>query len=231
MLSHKDADTQILLRIDSRDVGNVCKVNKYLYGLVNEMFYFNWLHMRYEDLTLYRKKDEKWKDYFLKVILYIEKMKLYIIYRKGDIHNYMKILKKYFFKYSADFASDTAQKYKRNYEKGLEKSATNGYQDLVEFFLKKGEAFDIFSANRVFKDEFEINYGLYGAVKGGHEDSIKFFINSYSEKISWENLKSGETKSELTERYLSKIDTSDEYDVYNLNNVKLFLGRKRGTGI
>ena len=74
---NKDQDREILLNIaDDKELLSVCSLNKYLYNKVcDDMFFRNRLARTYSDTLKYKSEDMSWKDYFLRVIYYIAKMR------------------------------------------------------------------------------------------------------------------------------------------------------------
>ena len=94
----KDQDREILLNIqDDKDLLKACSVNKYVYNEVcDDMFFRNRLARTYPDTLKYKDEDMKWKDYFLRVIYYVAKIKedYGYIYEEGNpktLHWYMEI--------------------------------------------------------------------------------------------------------------------------------------------
>ena len=73
----KDQDREILLNIDNdKDLLNACSLNKYIYNQVcNDIFFRNRLSRTYPDTLKYKPEEMNWKNYFLRVVYYISKMK------------------------------------------------------------------------------------------------------------------------------------------------------------
>ena len=93
----KDQDREILLNIDNdKDLLKACSVNKYINQEVcNDMFFRNRLARTYPDTLKYKSGDMKWKQYFLRVIYYIAKMKedYRYKYEEGDPKTLYEIFK------------------------------------------------------------------------------------------------------------------------------------------
>ena len=72
-----DQDREILMNIkDDQELLTVCRLNKYLYDKVcNDMFFRNRLSKTYPGTMKFKPEDKNWKQYFLRVIYYISKMK------------------------------------------------------------------------------------------------------------------------------------------------------------
>ena len=73
----KDQDREILLNIENdKDLLKACSVNKYVNEKVcDDIFFRNRLSRTYPDTLKYKPKYMNWKDYLLRVIYYIAKMK------------------------------------------------------------------------------------------------------------------------------------------------------------
>ena len=74
----KDVDREILLAMNDKDLLKSCSLNKYLFETVcNDNFFYQRLSLKYPDSLKYYSKDEykNYKNYYLKVIYWISKMK------------------------------------------------------------------------------------------------------------------------------------------------------------
>lgn len=71
---NKDADRIILQHLDDRDLLQLILVNKYAYSLTDENFWRNRLMLKYPSTVEFRR-DESWKEYYLSVVYYIDKLK------------------------------------------------------------------------------------------------------------------------------------------------------------
>lgn len=93
----KDTDRMILEKLDDKDLFNALLTNKYFYSLTDENFWKRRLLERYPNTVEY-KKNETWKQYYLKMVYYIDKIgklhKFEITKRtKGDPLFYYNFLK------------------------------------------------------------------------------------------------------------------------------------------
>ena len=83
----KDVDKQILQNLDDRDLFQLLLTkNKYIYYLTDDMFWKNRLQVRYPATVEYKPDQQKWKQYYLNVVYYIDKLEREkgFIYTKGD---------------------------------------------------------------------------------------------------------------------------------------------------
>jgi hypothetical protein len=73
---NKDADRLILQTIDSdRDLLETCNLNSYFNNLCNNDFFRNRMFKKYHFLIQDKPEELSWKDYYLKSVYYIDKMK------------------------------------------------------------------------------------------------------------------------------------------------------------
>jgi hypothetical protein len=71
-----DTDREILLKLSDKDLLKSCGINKYFRNKVcNEQFYITRLTNTYPDTLKYKNENISWREYFLKTIYYISKMK------------------------------------------------------------------------------------------------------------------------------------------------------------
>ncbi len=82
---NKDADRIILEQLDDRDLLQLMIVNKYVYNLADENFWRNRLMSKYPSSSEF-KRDQTWKEYYLSVVYYIDRLKnkYNYSYMKGD---------------------------------------------------------------------------------------------------------------------------------------------------
>ena len=169
-----DADRSILLEVEDRELLKICipPINQYSEKLCDESFWFNRLKKYYPDSMIYKVKGT-WKNYFLTIIYYIDKLKreFNFDYKTGNPKEYYKIL------------SENS----RDSEKV--RNATNiEALDLIDFLIS-GKNIDLSSAflTASIKGNMSIikyleeknfndwNIGLAGAAENGEASLIRYF--------------------------------------------------------
>ena len=83
-----DQDREILLNIkEDQDLLKACILNKYFYKKVcNDMFFRNRLAKTYPNTLEFKPENETWKQFFLRMIYYIAKLKEEHNYQYTDGH-------------------------------------------------------------------------------------------------------------------------------------------------
>lgn len=84
---NKDIDREIILLLPDKDFLSVCKINKYFWNVVcDDNLFRNRLSRTYPDTLKYNNDSYTWKDYFLFIIYYINKLKedYDFKYKNGD---------------------------------------------------------------------------------------------------------------------------------------------------
>ena len=122
----KDVDREILKHVDDRDLLNICKIdNKTWNSVCDDNFLRRRLTHKYPEIEKYKRENESWKQFFLRAIYYIAKMKEHYEYDyiSGDLKKQHKLL----------------TKYKDNYESLLIASSRKGELPLVKYAIEKGE--------------------------------------------------------------------------------------------
>jgi hypothetical protein len=71
----KDLDRHITSYMDDRDILNLLLLNKKYASLLNENFFENLVKRKYPFLVKFKKEEEKWKRFYIKMIYYINKLK------------------------------------------------------------------------------------------------------------------------------------------------------------
>ena len=122
---NKDVDRIILQQLDDSDLFQLIRVNKYVYGLVDETFWRNRLISRYPTAVEF-KKNQTWKEYYLSVVYYIDMLniKYRYFYIKGDPKYIYDV-----FRNIEGRVSYSAPKQKEFYQ--------NGYEDLSLIFANR----------------------------------------------------------------------------------------------
>jgi hypothetical protein len=95
--SIKDVDKKILQSLDDKDLFEVLLTNnKYLYYLTDDLFWKTRLLNKYPYAVQYKPENQKWKQYYLNVVYYIDKLKtdfnFSFYFSPGDPAFYYKIL-------------------------------------------------------------------------------------------------------------------------------------------
>ena len=148
----KDVDREVLKHVDDRDLLKFCSVDRRFW---NEVCDDNFLRRRlgkYPGIEKYKREDESWKEFFLRAIYRISKMKERFPtfeYIGGNFENKYRILKRNL--------SPKAL---------LRDAAENGELSLVIFAIQRGA--DIHSDN---------GNALYYATQEGHIDVVKYLIS------------------------------------------------------
>ena len=71
----KDIDREILLKLNDVDFLKTCNLNNYFRNNVcDDSFLIKRLRNKYPDTLEFKKEDQNWREYFLKVIYYISKL-------------------------------------------------------------------------------------------------------------------------------------------------------------
>jgi hypothetical protein len=94
----KNVDTLILEKLDNKTLLETCSLNSYLFGLCDNNFFKNRMKKEYFNIFQNKPENLSWKDYFLRTIFYIDKMKREYNFdftnkSSGDPKNYYLILK------------------------------------------------------------------------------------------------------------------------------------------
>lgn len=146
----KDTDREILKNLDDKDLLRTCSIDKRMWNEVcDENFLKRRLLGKYPDFEKYKLEKESWRQFFLRYVYYISKMKedFQFDYMGGDFKDQHKIFK--------DF---------KDINKVLFAASLAGHLHLVKFALNKG-------AN------IESNGGaLSRASERGHLEVVKYLI-------------------------------------------------------
>jgi hypothetical protein len=153
----RDIDKKILDDLDDKSLLNFCKTSKYGEMLCqDETFWKRRFISKFGAAD--KNPDRKWKDFYLKIVYYLDKYKnndraLFNVSTKG-IRN-LDIIK-FFLVRGA------------NVNRGLNGASKGGHIDLVDYFIER-EA-----------DDYLKSY-IY-AENGGHKDLLDYFHNKFHEK-------------------------------------------------
>ena len=123
----KDLDREILMRLPDADLIKACSLNKYLFESVcDEQFFHRRLQARYPDIVLNyvrRPYDKTWRQYFLEIVYYINKLKedFDYTYVSGSPERQYKIFKK-----------------SKNNDELLVRAVRKGEVEIVDEAIKRG---------------------------------------------------------------------------------------------
>lgn len=184
MLSgNKNTDREILLKLKDHDVMNYCNnvENRFIYKEVcNDSFFHNYMIIHYPNVLKYKTGDMTWKQYYLKTIWYISKMKEEsdFEFKTGDPKEYYDILHNnlmshiFFERVGEINAKDLYEIYSKkssdaNTPYTMKGAAKINHEDFIEYLIKEG---------RSYKNNL-LNLGLEGATEANNMDLINFFID------------------------------------------------------
>lgn len=91
----KDVDREVLKHIDDEDLLKICQIDKKTWNQVCDDDFLRRRLSKYPGIVKYKRLDESWKQFFLRVLYYIGKIKekFQFSYTSGDfkkIHEFMK---------------------------------------------------------------------------------------------------------------------------------------------
>jgi len=147
---NKDVDRKILSKLDDRNLLQACQVNKYVWNQVcNEDFFRNRLLKMFPEIK--REDIKNWKEFYLRAIYYISKMKedYGYVYTFGDFKKQYNLLKKY----------------SKNKNSLLTESSKKGELALVIWSLKNGSDVHV-----------EYDWALRMASEKGHLEVVKYLV-------------------------------------------------------
>ena len=147
----KDVDREILKHVEDRELLKFCMIDKKTWNSVcNDDFLRRRLSAKYPGIEKYKKEKESWKQFFLRAIYYIAKMK--------EKHEYDYI--------SGDFQLQykLLRKYTGNINILLIVSSTKGELSLVKYTIEKGD--------HVHAQSDALKYAAWK----GHLDIVKYLV-------------------------------------------------------
>ena len=182
----KDIDREILKHIDDSELLNVCTINrKFWYEVCDDNFIRRRLR-KYPDIEKHKNENDTWKEYFLTVIYYVSKIKLFgVEYKSGNFKNQYYLLKSWdsneqiikskALKYASTLGHINVVKYlvkdgvnmHADNEAALRYSSENGHFTLVKYLVEHGA--DVHAIN----DE-----SLKWASEWDHLEVVKYLIES-----------------------------------------------------
>lgn len=121
--SIKDVDKKILQSLEDKDLFEVLLTkNKYLYYLTDDLFWKIRLLNKYPYAVQYKPENQKWKQYYLNVVYYIDKL----IIEKGYIYTHGDP------KFIYDFLFKTV--YTKSANENIRYALDKGYEDLALYY-------------------------------------------------------------------------------------------------
>lgn len=147
----KDIDREIMSKMTDKDVLNFCAIDKRTWNEVCDDTFLKRRLSRYPGIDRYAKINETWKQFYLRTVYYISKMK--------EDYNFDYISGNFVKQYSM------LKLYSLNRNKLLSESSKEGELDLVKYALKKGADIHFFN-----------DYSLKYAVDQRHLDVVKYLI-------------------------------------------------------
>ena len=149
----KDVDREILKHADDEDLLKICAINRKTWNSVCDDAFLRRRLSKYPGIEKYKKENESWKQFFLKFIYYIAKMKekFQFQYTYGDFRKQYKLLDKY--------------EYDEN--SLLIASSRKGELPLMKFAIEKGA--DIHT---------EEDLALKHAAWQGHLDAVRYLVEN-----------------------------------------------------
>jgi hypothetical protein len=125
LTGNKDADRKILEILNDKDLFESMLVNKYIYSLIDENFWRNRMISNFPSTFEFKSENETWKNYYLKVVYYIDKLKRDFKFNfiKGDPKKYYELI-----------SSNKKGEYPLDRKKDSE-LLKEGREDLVFYFI------------------------------------------------------------------------------------------------
>lgn len=177
ILGIKDLDKHLAKYVEDKDVLNMIVNKKYL-ELFDEQFFHNLLLLKYPLLIRF-KKDETWKNFYIKMVYYLSKLKEEFNFPYIPAIDYNpKLVYERLRRYPATVWND-----------GLKFAAIVGDMQLIEEMLSKGANPDFGLAGSVIRGDekliaYFISFGatsfgnaLFYSAKYGHKDLIDTFLD------------------------------------------------------
>ena len=151
----KDLDREILFKVKDEKLFNVCMIDKrFWYDVCDDNFLIRRLQ-KYPGITKYKKEEETWKLFFLRVVHTISKMKekFGYQYKEGDFKKQFDILTHYYYgginrlAYGAAkkgelflviFAFDKGADLEEHWDDPFIAASENGHFEIVKYLVEKG---------------------------------------------------------------------------------------------
>ena len=154
----KDVDREILRHVDDKELLRICSLNRKMWYEVCDDNFLRRRLGKYSNVEKCRKENETWKQFYLRMIHYIEKLKgtHRFIYSDGDFSLQYDILK------NSGNANDL-----------LNKSSTYGELSLVKFALAQGA-----------KIHPQGDVALGWAAENGHLHVVKYLVEEQNANLS-----------------------------------------------
>jgi hypothetical protein len=177
ILGIKDLDKHLAKYVNDKDVLNMIVNKKYL-ELFDEQFFHNLLILKYPLLLRYKRKEDTWKAFYIKIVYYLSKLKeeFNFPYIPSEYYHPVRLYK--YFKQSPEMI----------WSNGLMFAAHIGDTKLIEEMISKSgnPSYGLMGAamkNDVKLIEYFISIGadalgsgLVRAAESGHKDLVDYFI-------------------------------------------------------
>ena len=188
----KDVDREILNKLDDKELLNACSIDKYTWNTIcDDAFFKSRLLSKYPQIERYKFVNESWKQFFLRSIYYISKMKeendyeysfgnfvtQYKLFQSVDIKGYIKGYNgiNYLLINSAEqgelalviWSLKKGANIHSKWGSPLRYASKNGHLDVVKYLVEKG-------ANIHAEDETPIIW----AIKNGHLEVVKYLAEN-----------------------------------------------------
>ena len=186
----KDVDLKILSELDDKSLLNFCQTSKYGNQLCqNEIFWINRIDRRYPYLKEFKKEDESWRRFFIRMTYYIAKLNeefgIPYIPTKGynpeEFYNGWNKDSKRIYNVAMTWAALGGhlnivqylidKKGANDFNWALEDAAARGHLDIVQLMIEKGAS--------------KFNNAMINAAEGGYLDIVKYLIEKAREKNQW----------------------------------------------
>ena len=152
---NKDTDRLILLKVeDERQFLTLCSLNDYGKKLCDENLFRERLIQKYPKAAEFKDK-ETWKEYYLSVIYYVDKMR-----EKG-------------FRFTDGYAKEYYEILQDEGGKSISviQAITKGFLDLVTFYID-----DLKVDTREFDPKLDNNMLMAMAAEKGHKNIVEYFV-------------------------------------------------------
>ena len=150
LTSLKDTDREILSHLPDRELLMVCTINKRMWNEVCDDNFLKRRLTRYPGISKFKKENESWKQFFLRVIYYVSKMQdeFNFVYSEGDFEKQYTLLKE---------AKD---------DNLLIRGSEDGELSIVKHALETGADIHTFA-----------DFPLIQAIKYNHMDVVKYLLS------------------------------------------------------
>jgi hypothetical protein len=228
----KNVDTEILNRLDDRELLNFCLTDKSAREICRyEPFWMNRLRDKYPHLMEYKKKSEKWKSLYLRMIYAISKLEedygipyipvegynpvdfykesktINIVKSGGETYQFPNRIYNYAMSIAArggslEIVKQMIRKGATELGESMRNAAENGHLNIVEYLTSKGP-----------RDK-DLEDGMAGAGRGGHLDIVKYLVSEGASDFGFLFFSAVEGKHKEVMKYAAEKGISNSvYDI------------------